>query len=51
MGNHVISLETLGELLEIIESKRTNLFEFSEFMSLAWFEDFFCFQNENNICH
>ena len=33
LGNYIISLETSDELVEIIESKRTNFFEFSQQMS------------------
>ena len=29
-GNYIISLETLDELVEIIESKRMNFFGFSQ---------------------
>ena len=49
LGNYIVSLKTSDELAEIIESKRMNFFELPQQMSLAWLEDFFRFENDNNI--
>ena len=48
-GNYIILLETLDELVEIIELKRMNFNELFQKISLAWAEDFFRIENENNI--